>query len=59
MYIKSVNANMKDVFLGKGWDNWCRYELVDGRWTRTKGLKPDHAVHRKIVEKIENYNSRK
>lgn len=59
MYIKSVNANMKDVFLGKGWDNWCRYELQENRWVRTGGLRPDHAIHRKIVEKIENYISRR
>jgi hypothetical protein len=59
MYIKSVDVNNKDVFLGKGWENWCRYSRVEGRWTRTKGLRPDHAIHRKIVEKIEGYASRK
>lgn len=57
MYIKTVDENTKDVFLGKGWLNWCRYEYKDGRWNRTKGLRPDHNIHRKIVEKIEGFHS--
>lgn len=27
MYIKSVSDSIKDVFLGKGWNNWVRIDL--------------------------------
>lgn len=27
MFIKSVNHNLKDVFLGEGWDNWVRLDM--------------------------------
>lgn len=59
MYIKKIDSGMVDVFLGRGWINWVRYEYVEGRWVRTKGLRPDQGVHRKIVDKIEQFNSRK
>jgi hypothetical protein len=57
VYIKSVDENTKDVFLGKGWANWVRYTMKEGRWVRTAGLRPDHTIHRKIVDRIENFFS--
>ena len=30
MYIKQVNHNTVDVFIGKGWDFWGRFKLKFG-----------------------------
>jgi len=61
MYIKSVSEVSKDVFLGvRGWDQWARYEYVNGKWTRTKGVvRPDAATEKRIIERIESYGQRR
>jgi len=59
MFIKSINANAKDIFLGtKGWDNWTRYERVEGQWKQTKGLRVDDGTHRAIVSILTSWKQK-
>lgn len=57
MYIKHVDVNTKDIFLGnKGWDNWTRFSCVNGVWQQSAGLKVDERVSRLIVDRITTWN---
>ncbi len=59
MFIKSVSADCKDVFLGRGWENWVRYERdASGKWHATKGLRPDKTINDKIVHKLTTWQQR-
>jgi hypothetical protein len=35
--IKKVKYNLFDVWFGKGWDNWIRMELKQGKWQHNNG----------------------
>lgn len=35
MYVKSVTENIKDIFLGKGWDKWIRIDLDEKKVINT------------------------
>lgn len=43
MLVKHITKNEFDVFFNKGWENWARYELQNGKLVQTKGVQvPDN-----------------
>ena len=52
MYIKSVNQNVKDVFLGKGWENHVRMAKQGDKFLRTSGIFITGDVTSKINDRI-------
>jgi hypothetical protein len=52
MFIKTIDHNTKDVFLGKGWDNWVRVTKTDNKFLRTAGMTITMDVTNKINDRI-------
>jgi hypothetical protein len=51
MLVKSLNENVKDVFLGHGWNTWVRVDLNEKRVVKSNcTLKP--ALVKTILSKI-------
>jgi len=51
MLVKSLNENVKDVFLGHGWNTWVRVDLAEKRIVKSNcTLKP--ALVKTIISKI-------
>lgn len=55
MYIKTLNHNTKDVFLGKGWDNWVRVTRSGDKFLRTDGMHCPPVVMTKLNERIKAF----
>ena len=55
MFIKTVNHNTKDVFLGKEWDNWVRVTRSGDKFLRTDGMHCPHPVLQKINDRIKAF----
>lgn len=59
MYIKTVDNTHKDVFIGRGWKQWVRYEnKPKAGWLPTVGFMPNKDLHDKIVEKLKAWEVR-
>lgn len=54
MYIKSVNHNIKDVFLGDGWDNWVRIDMRTNSVV-SSSLQLNHKLQESILNKVRNF----
>jgi hypothetical protein len=37
MLVKHINAGLFDIFFNQGWDNWARFEVVQGKVNQIKG----------------------
>ena len=60
MFIKSVDLNAKDIFLGKGWENWVRYSRNNPSdpWKREKGMLPTPETDAQIIRKLTEWDER-
>lgn len=57
MYVKPVDVDTRDVFLGKGWENWVRYRKVAGFWKRVGGLSPNYETEQQILRRLDSWGS--
>lgn len=55
MFIKSVNENVKDVFLGNGWSNHVRIQRDGDQFLRTSGMHVTPDVVTKISNRIKSF----
>lgn len=55
MFIKSVNNDVKDIFLGKGWDNHVRITRNGDTFLRTSGMHLSPDVLTKISSRIKSF----
>lgn len=51
MYIKSVTPEIKDVFLGIGWDKWIRIN-IETKQVMQSNVKVAPAVLKNIFQKV-------
>lgn len=58
MYIKQVDVNTKDVFMGNGWANWVRYERQGEEWVRVKGMTVARDMDAAIKRKLNAWHGR-
>lgn len=54
MFIKSVNHNIKDIFLGDGWDSWVRLDLRTNQIV-TSNIPVPEKLRTAIVTKTRNF----
>ena len=57
MYIKSVNRNIKDVFIGEGWDQWARVDLAKNQVVQAS-IPVSKGLERTIITKVHNFIKR-
>ena len=51
MLVKSLNSNVKDVFIGHGWTNWIRIDLNEKKINKSNcTIKP--ALLKTILGKV-------
>ncbi len=49
MIIKHITKNLKDIFLGEGWDRWARINLAQNRVVNTN-LKMHKAFEHSLIQ---------
>lgn len=54
MYIKSVNHNIKDIFLGEGWDNWVRVDLRTNQIV-TSSIPVPEKLRTTVITKVRSF----
>jgi len=57
MFIKSVDVHVRDIFLGKGWENWIRYSKASGHWKRIGGLGPNYETEQQILKRLDSWGT--
>ena len=57
MFVKSVDVHVRDVFLGKGWENWVRYSKESGNWKRVGGLAPNFETEQQILRRLDSWGT--
>lgn len=56
MIIKHITRNLKDIFIGEGWDNWARIDLGQNKVVATT-LSMHKAFEHKLVQQCRQYLS--
>lgn len=56
MIIKHITRNLKDIFIGEGWDNWARIDLGRNKVVATT-LNMHKAFEHKLVQQCRQYLS--
>ena len=49
MLVKHITKNLKDVFIGEGWDNWARINLAQNRVV-SSNLKMHKAFEHSLIQ---------
>ena len=57
MLIKTVTRNIKDVFIGEGWENWARVNLSQNKVV-SSNIKVTHNFERIIINKVRSFISK-
>ena len=58
MVIKHITRNLKDIFIGEGWDNWARIDLKSNRIVGTT-LTMHKAFEHKLIQQCRHALSSK
>ena len=57
MLIKTVTRNIKDVFIGEGWENWARVNLSQNKVV-SSSIKVTPNFERIIINKVRSFISK-
>ena len=60
MYIKSVDNQTVDAFVGKGWDNWLRVRITGNKGEVVKSsFVPKNDLVQQVVHKVQAFHQHK